>query len=139
MGKNNENSSPQIQPASSWEENFAGLFFQSIFALLLISLLGFSIYANVLHSPPQIDDHDLLFGNPLIKNIPELGRQWSTLQDRQKALTLLTFALNYSFSQEDTFSYHLVNVFLHIMTAFLLFYFIRALGSVPELSKSSFF
>lgn len=117
---------------------FAELFAQPIFSLILIFLIGLSIYANILHAPPQIDDHDLLFGNPLIKDIPEFCRHWY-VQNSQKALTLLTFAINYYFSKEDTFSYHLVNVLLHIMAAFFLYYFIRALASTPELSKSSVF
>ena len=102
--------------------------------ICVISLLGFLLYCNVLHAPFQFDDHELLLGNPHIKNISTFIENWNA--DERKAVTLFTFALNYHFGKTDTFGYHLVNIVIHIFNGILLYQIIRMILSVKALAGS---
>jgi tetratricopeptide (TPR) repeat protein len=93
-------------------------------AFILLTLLGVLAYANSLTVPFHYDDIHFLRENSLIKSLPlffhSLGDNYSQLITGRMFL-LFTFYLNYLFSGLDTFSYHLVNLFLHIATAFLFY------------------
>ena len=128
-----------MRPRNKTKPGHSGgtLFQDSLLALFVIFLAGFFLYAHILDSPAQFDDESILFTNPLIKDLPSFLDKWQT-DNTQKALTFLTFAVNYHFSGERTFSYHCVNVLLHIMTAGFLYYLVRLLLAAPVLSSSLF-
>lgn len=52
-----------------------------------------------------------------------------------RPLASLTFALNWYLGKDDVFGYHLFNVLLHAISAFLLFEVIRALYASPKLCR----
>ena len=110
---------------------------KSWFAMAAIFLLGMILYANILHSPFQFDDQGLLLENPYLRNIPNLLKHWDG--DARKFITILTFAINYYLGGENTFGYHLLNVLLHIGTAFLLYRNILLLFFTPALSRTILF
>lgn len=96
--------------------------------LALLALLAGLIYANSLHNPFVIDDQSIIVRNFLL-------RQW-TLADIMKShlfstvgvetqyyrpLTLLTFAINYDYSELNPAGYRIVNIALHLIVVTLLY------------------
>ena len=83
-------------------------------------------YQNTLHSPFVFDDESNIIRNRYIQ-IEELNHnslrkilsQSSTSPARPVAN--ISFALNYLVGRYNTFGYHLVNIFIHIITALVVF------------------
>jgi protein O-mannosyl-transferase len=89
--------------------------------LLILTGIFFLIYANGLNTPFQSDDERHIFLNLEIDN-PAYYLNLEKITYRQ--VSLLTFALNYQWSQENPFGYHLFNLILHIFTVFLVFFIV---------------
>ena len=100
-----------------------------------MTLLGVLAYANSLSVPFHYDDIHFLRENALIKSpllfFHALVDNYSQLITGRMFL-LFTFYLNYLISGLDTFGYHLVNLFLHIATAFLFYLLCSRYGGRPE-------
>lgn len=89
--------------------------------LLILTGILFLIYANGLNTSFQSDDERHIFLNLEIDN-PAYYLNLEKITYRQ--VSLLTFALNYQWSQENPFGYHLFNLLIHICTVFLVFYIV---------------
>ncbi|MFH1867699.1 MAG: tetratricopeptide repeat protein [Candidatus Omnitrophota bacterium] len=110
-------------------------------SLLLIAVVGFSVYANSLTGSFIWDDEGLIEKNSYIKspahmpkifiedigsgNISQGGGKKSTFSYRP--LQMLTYMLDYSIWKLDVRGYHLTNIILHILTAISLYLFICVL------------
>ena len=88
-----------------------------ILGVLGIFLLGVVIYSNVLHAPFVYDDYSSIIKNESIRSIPESLKNISS----NRYLPLVSFALNYAVSGLKPFGYHLINNFIHIINAFLVY------------------
>lgn len=93
----------------------------SVGVLALIFILGFLIYGNVLHGEFQFDDKSFIVQNKNIKDISDIPAIWKADRFPSRFLTFLTFAANFHFNGLDTFGYHLVNVLIHLINAFVVF------------------
>ena len=101
---------------------------QNHLILLYFSILLPLCYSNTFYSPWLLDDPPNITENyPLLINnlLPET--LWSTFFAKPFAegqlyrpVPNLSFALNWYFGQENPFGYHLVNLAIHILTAFFL-------------------
>lgn len=103
------------------------------FFILTICLLA---YSNTFHTAWQLDDRQNILFN---KGIHISSFSLSEINDALKAnpsssenalyrpLACLTFGLNWYISQENVFSYHVVNLAIHILTAWFLFLTLRLL------------
>jgi Tfp pilus assembly protein PilF len=91
-----------------------------ILGILGIFLLGVVIYSNVLHAPFVYDDYSSIIKNESIRSIPESLKNISS----NRYLPLVSFALNYAVSGLKPFGYHLINNFIHIINAFLVYYLV---------------
>src|SRR6476646_8935272 len=82
--------------------------------VVLIVIVTVVVYANSLHGKFVFDDQQIVMQNPRLMNVHTLndavaiGAGW-------RQLLFLTYGLNYYWSALDTFSYHLVNVVLHLV------------------------
>jgi len=109
--------------------------------LFLSALFVFLIYSNTLNSPFIFDDIRNIQKNPQIridslsKDSIAHGGLESLASNRPVAK--FSFALNYYFHQYDVGGYHLVNIFVHIMTGLLLFLFMKATLNLPSLRSES--
>lgn len=100
-----------------------------IFAAILALVVSFALFGNSLKGNFVFDDTIVVVGNPLIKGgIPDVGEIFSTsyhaFQPRTglyRPLTILSFALNASVFGFSPLSFHVVNVILYALGAFLLF------------------
>ena len=90
---------------------------KSAFSIALITLLGTVIYSNSFNCPFHFDDFRFIVDNSAIKNIHDLLSIWNYYPCRFVAFYSL--ALNYHFQQLNVFGYHLINLFVHLLTAIL--------------------
>jgi len=116
-------------------------------AFALLFFLVFLIYSNTFQASWHLDDYHNILENPRLK-IENLQPQ-SIVQtfyasfDRglysknkiYRPVVCLSFALNWYFGQDNPFGYHLVNIGVHFITAFLLFLTILALFESPNLRR----
>jgi tetratricopeptide (TPR) repeat protein len=97
-----------------------------IIAIILIAVISFGIYHNILDSSFHFDDQHVVVKNPSIRYLGDL--KTIITHNRSRPFLYLTFALNYYFSQEKTRGYHLTSVFFHILTGVLLYFIICMVG-----------
>jgi tetratricopeptide (TPR) repeat protein len=87
-------------------------------------MTGLIAYSNSFGVPFHYDDIHFLREQILIKSFP-LFLDWIThhvsVIITSRAFLLFTFYVNYLISGLDTFGYHIVNVLIHISTAFLFY------------------
>jgi len=109
------------------------------FIAIFISLL--IIYGNSFNCEWLFDDYTNILLN---KNIHIQTLSWPDLskvlektptQGLPRTVAYLSFALNYYAGGLDVFGYHLVNFFIHYITAVFLFLFIYKTLSLPLLSE----
>jgi tetratricopeptide (TPR) repeat protein len=88
---------------------------------IFLTLAGLFAYLNSFSVPFHYDDFHFLKERILIKSFP-LFLDWITgnysVIVTSRAFLLFTFYLNYMMSGLDTFGYHIVNLGIHISTAF---------------------
>ena len=99
------------------------------FHFCLIAFLIALAYSNTLSVPFHFDDTLNIVNNPQVKDLanfwPPAGNRW---------FGYLTFALNYEINGLDTAGYHLVNIAIHIATAFLLYWLVLMTFRTPYFS-----
>ncbi|MFC1813270.1 tetratricopeptide repeat protein, partial [Thermodesulfobacteriota bacterium] len=106
------------------------------FALILIGLSVLIFYSNIYNSPFVFDDEQRIVENKNIKNLSSYLSPSKLLKPR--AVVDLTFALNYRFGKLNVFGYHLVNVLIHMINGFLVYFLIFViLKQLPEFSTLS--
>lgn len=93
--------------------------------LLILVVLTVAAYANSLHGKFVFDDQQIVLQNSGLLNIHTLsdalaiGQSW-------RQLLFFTYGLNYYLSGLDTFSYHVINLVLHIINVLLVYGIILA-------------
>lgn len=97
-----------------------------IFALFLV--IVFLAYSNTFNASWHLDDYANIVQDPLIHlNDLSVGSLWKTTRAftetprDARPLARLTLAINWYFSRGDPFSYHVINILLHVLTAFFLY------------------
>jgi protein O-mannosyl-transferase len=87
---------------------------------VMLAIVTVAVYANSLHGKFVFDDQQIVLQNPRLMNVHTLndavaiGAGW-------RQLLFLTYGLNYYWSGLDTFSYHVVNVVLHVINVLLVY------------------
>ncbi|HLF18225.1 MAG TPA: glucosyltransferase domain-containing protein [Candidatus Omnitrophota bacterium] len=104
--------------------------------LSLLVLLGVLIYSNSLHGPFQFDDKDYIIENASIRKAFDPKAILNSRWGGSRLIAFMTFGLNYHFHRLDTFGYHLVNLLIHLINTFLVWWFVRlTLETQPPLQK----
>lgn len=111
----------------------------------ILALLILVVYSNTFNAPWQLDDPPNITQNyPLhIDNLmPET--LWQTLHAKPfhpgtlfRPLPNLTFAINWYIGEDNPLGYHIVNLFIHILTSIVLFKTIQLLYRTPALRHCS--
>ncbi len=96
------------------------------FACGFLVLAVFLGYHHTLHSPFLLDDGPNIVQNPYIQindlSLDSLKKVFSPEQpSARRPVASLSFALNYLYSGYDPAGFHIVNIFIHILTAFTVF------------------
>ncbi len=99
-----------------------------IIILLVFTCLAFGLYWQTLHAPFIFDDHYYIKENTYIHlhtlSLDQIGRVLEG-PSSNRAISMLSFAINHYFSGLDPFGFHVTNILIHIINAFLLFLFIK--------------
>ena len=101
---------------------------QEFYLLVLLGVFIFMAYSNSAGSPFIFDDRVNILENTYIR-ITDLSFA-SILNGLKGPLAVrpvanLSFAFNYYFSKYDVFTYHIINILIHILNACLLYYFLK--------------
>ena len=101
---------------------------QEFYLLVLLGICIFMAYSNSAGSPFIFDDRVNILENTYIR-ITDLSFA-SILNGLKGPLAVrpvanLSFAFNYYFSKYDVFTYHIINILIHILNACLLYYFLK--------------
>jgi len=101
-----------------------------------ILMLTFLAYSNVLNGEFQFDDMMTIENNSNIKSIANMFNLKILLSyfSGGRPVTDFTFALNYYYGRLDVFSYHVVNIIIHLVVVVLVF---LAAGKIFMLSDYS--
>lgn len=108
----------------SANSNLAEGFFRPWVLALLTVLGGVLAYANSIHGVFLLDDASSIAGNPTIRHLVALGDIFSTrahVTVQSRPILNLSLALNYAISGTEVWSYHCVNIFVHILSGLFLF------------------
>jgi tetratricopeptide (TPR) repeat protein len=95
--------------------------------------LGFLIYSNTFQVSPRFDDSIFIFDRIQIR---DLHRIW-TEGDLYRKIPYLTFALNYQWTGQSVWSWHLVNLLLHILTTCFVYGIARTAWRSPVLKGTA--
>jgi tetratricopeptide (TPR) repeat protein len=113
----------------------------------LLFLLIFIIYSNTFNASWHLDDYHNIVNNPHLKiaNLEPKTIIQTFYANFEKGLypgnkifrpiPCMTFALNWHWGKDNLFGYHLVNISIHFLTAFLLFLSIIKLFQSPNLKE----
>jgi tetratricopeptide (TPR) repeat protein len=105
---------------------------QPLPAILLILLTGIIVYANTFSVPFVLDDHLVLTDNAIIKNLEYfLTSSTGYESSPTRFIGNLTFAINYHFGGLEVTGYHVVNLFIHLVTALLVYALLRLTFLTP--------
>jgi len=113
-------------------------YFQLGLILVIIAVTTLA-YWNSFTVPFVFDDGSNIIHNTGIHLRNFTPESVATLKDtvtkQGRAITLISFALNYYFGALNTFGYHLFNLILHILVSILIFYFVRLTLNLPGFSS----
>ena len=95
--------------------------------ILIITTL---VYLPVLNAGfVNWDDPDYIYNNNVIKDLGKVADFFSVkIQGNFHPLTMISLALNYAISGYDAWSYHLLNLVLHLVNCFLVYKFVMLLS-----------
>ena len=113
-------------------------------ALVLLGLVVITIYSNTFHAAWHLDDKPNILENALL-HIDDLhpSTLWNTFFAKKEGeqnefyrpLPSLSFALNWYWGQDNTFGFHLVNLFIHIISSITLYLASYNLFLTPNIKK----
>jgi Tfp pilus assembly protein PilF len=119
--------------------------------LLIFAVIAFATFFNTIDSSFHFDDALNITRNSDVAvkdlSLNTLKRAALTSTSGLRPFSYLTFALNYYISGMDTTSYHVINIIIHIINAFLIYLIILTLfdygaaddGKKESLAVSAFF
>lgn len=120
---------------------------RTVMYLLVIMAFGMLAYANTFSVPFQWDEGSYIIENPVVKDLgyfsdtskaAQLGKEFAkkALYLKSRYVGYLTFALNYWLHGFNVFGYHVVNLFIHILNAFLVYFLVLLTFRTPFMNKA---
>jgi len=102
-------------------------------SLIAIAVLGIIIYSNSFDCGFQFDDKSNIVNNESIRSFSGLKKVWDT--DSSRFLAYYSFAWNYHFSELNVWGFHFVNLMIHLLNSFLIFWITTLLFKTPGLNS----
>lgn len=101
--------------------------------LLLLALIALAAYSNTLHAPFVFDDISSIVDNGVIKDLSRFFSEGRAFNPR-RVVGYFTFALNYRVGGLDTFGYHVVNLGIHILSGWTVYFLVGVTLKTPFFS-----
>jgi len=105
--------------------------------LLLIALVGFLAYSNSFHVPFILDDETSILNNKVIQDLERFLRDDGYSYNPRRFLGYLTVALNHHLGGLDVTGYHVVNLLIHTLSAWLVYALARLTLQTPFLASAA--
>jgi tetratricopeptide (TPR) repeat protein len=105
--------------------------FNYITGLCLIISLGILIYSNTFQNSFHLDDTRSIVENAVIRDWTNLHAIWGFTHAR--FIPYFSFALNYHFGELNIWGYHFVNLMIHLINAYLVYWLTLQIFSSPAL------
>jgi protein O-mannosyl-transferase len=100
--------------------------------LVIIAVIGLLAYSNTFHAPFVFDDESSIIENPSIKNLTAFLFEGAGYRyNPRRFIGYLTIALNYRFGGLDVTGYHIFNLTVHILVAWLVYALARLTMQTP--------
>lgn len=109
-----------------------------LLSVAIIIAAGIFAYSNSFQVPFLFDDLANILDNPTIRSLRNIGQVLSPLTGSgvgDRPFINFTLAVNYAVSGEKVWSYHALNLFVHIMAALTLFGIVRRTLSSGRMKK----
>jgi tetratricopeptide (TPR) repeat protein len=111
-------------------------------ALAILFFLILITYGNTFDAAWHLDDYQNITNNPNLHKIsnPTFSNLWDSLHSPVKKrisrpVAMLSFALNWYIGSNHVLGYHLVNLLIHLLTAFFLYLTMVNLLKTPNLEN----
>ena len=114
--------------------------YRHLIAIGLIVTVALIVYSNTFSVPFLFDDRPNIVQNPNIQiNVFSWDRiaafVTNTYRESIRVFSYFTLALNYYFGQFNVLGYHVVNLFIHIVTGILVYGFLLLTFRLPSLRE----
>lgn len=103
---------------------------QPLTAFFPLAILAFLIYSNTFSAPFVFDDIAIIVDNPQIRDLKNFANLSGT-----RYVGFLSFAVNYYFGRLTPLGYHLVNLTIHVVNAFLVYCLVLMFFRTPRMSS----
>jgi len=105
------------------------------YRLGFVVLIGLLAYSNTFYSPFIFDDTANLVNNPRIMDLSISGLQEAF--NSRRAVGIITFQLNYFFSEWNVVWFHLTNIIIHIFASLSVYRLLQLLMATDRLSANT--
>ena len=102
--------------------------------ILLILFFGIAAYSNTFHVPFQYDDIPDIVENQVLQPPLDIGSIWQNSPCR--VVPLMSFALQFAITGSAPWSFHCMNLLIHLLAAMAVFGTTRLLLRTPALRES---
>lgn len=93
-------------------------------AFMLIIAGALIVYGQTVHYTFHFDDYYFITENLKIRDITDFKDVWNSLGKPSRLVGMYSFALNYHVHQNAVFGYHLVNILIHIINGYLVWWLV---------------
>jgi Flp pilus assembly protein TadD len=118
-------------------------FLKTFLHLFILLIVGIIAYSNTFQAPFLFDNKAQIKNNGMIKDLDNFalalqGHHFGSEGFRyipSRFVGYLSFALNYHFGGTDVWGYHVTNLVVHIINAFLVYFFVKLTFKTPMMQK----
>ncbi len=116
----------------------------SFISMALIAIIGFTIYANSLHSQFVYDDDLLIKNNVFLTKLSNIKYLFTkeyyagSGEFTYRPLTTLTYMIDYHFWKSSVVGYHLTNIIFHILAGIALYFFILTITPMLDMKLPAY-
>lgn len=113
-------------------------FRMSLVAVVLIAAAGFAVYANSMHNEFVYDDALVIKDNVFLTKLSNVKYLFTkeyyagSGEFTYRPILTLTYLINYHFSKDNPFGYHLTNIFFHVSVGVFVYFFILVLSPLLD-------
>ena len=101
-------------------------------ALVVLSAVGMAVYSNIFAAPFIFDSVFRIREN---MDIRQLWPPWDWMTYNQRPVAYFTLAINYALHGYEVWGYHVVNLSIHLLTSFVLFWLVQHTFTVVDLTR----
>ena len=106
-------------------------------SLILVAVVGIAAYANSFDVPFTFDDEQAIATNNITKEISRIFAGQGLHYNPRRIVGYLSLALNYRYGGLDVTGYHVVNLIIHVASAFLVYAMAAVTLRTPFFTQAS--